>query len=87
MEVTFNLPDEIVNDLQGGVDVSHQILEALVLERYLRQEISLGKLSELLGLSLSQAEFFLDQHNARLPYTSEMLEEDRRSMLTLLTKK
>ena len=56
-----------------------RVLEALTLQRYLAEEISLGRLAELLGLNRPEAEAFLDRNNARLPYTREMLEEDRRN--------
>lgn len=52
----------------------------MVLQRYLTQDISLGRLSELLSLNRWEAEAFLDRNNARLPYTQEMLEEDRRNL-------
>ena len=56
------------------------LLEAVVLQRYLAEEISLGRLAELLGLNRWEAEEFLDKHHARLPCTAEMLEQDRRNL-------
>ena len=84
MQVTIKLPDEIVNGLGGEAEVPRSVLEAILLQRYLTEEISLGKLAELLGLSRYDAEAFLDRNNARLPYTREMLEEDRRSLAKAL---
>jgi predicted HTH domain antitoxin len=78
MEVTLKLPDEIAEGLGRETEVPRRVLEALVLQRYLSEEISIGRLAELLGLSRTEAEGFLDRHNARLPYTRKMLEEDRR---------
>ena len=78
MQVTIKLPDEIAEGLGCDAEIPRRVLEALVLQRYMSEEISLGRLSELLNLSSREAEEFLDRNNARLPYTREMLEEDRR---------
>ena len=80
MQVTLKLPDEIAEGLDREAELPRRVLEALVLQRYLSEEISLGRLAELLGLSRAEAEGFLDRNNARLPYTREMLEEDRRDL-------
>jgi predicted HTH domain antitoxin len=80
MQVTVKVPDEIAEGLGRGAEVPRRVLEALVLQRYLTQEISLGRLAELLGLSRIEAEEFLDRNNARMPYTRDMLLEDRRNL-------
>jgi predicted HTH domain antitoxin len=80
MQVTVKLPDEIAAGLGREAEVPRRVLEALLLQRYLTEEISFGRLAELLGFSRSQAEEFLDRNNARLPYTREMLEADRRNL-------
>jgi predicted HTH domain antitoxin len=80
MQVTLKLPDEIVDGLGCGAEIPRRVLEALILQRYMAEEISLGRLAELLGLNRREAEDFLDRHNARLPYTREMLEEDRSNL-------
>jgi predicted HTH domain antitoxin len=78
--VTVKLPDEITEGLGGEAEISRRVVEAVVLQRYLTQEISLTRLAELLEFDRWQAEAFLDRNNARLPYTQEMLEEDRRNL-------
>jgi len=80
MQVTVKLPDEIMEGLGSDAEIPRRVLEALILQRYMTEEISLGRLAELLGLNRWEAEAFLDRHNARLPYTMEMLEEDRRNL-------
>jgi predicted HTH domain antitoxin len=84
MQVTIKLPDEIAEGLGREAEVARRVLEALVLQRYLTEEISLGRLAELLNLGRMEAEEFLDRNNARLPYTREMLEEDRRNLAQVL---
>jgi predicted HTH domain antitoxin len=80
MQVTVKVPDEIAAGLGRGPEIPRRVLEALVLQRYLTQEISLGRLAELLGLSRIEAEEFLDRNNARMPYARDMLLEDRRNL-------
>lgn len=80
MQVTVKLPDEIARNLGQAAEIPRRILEAVVLQRYWAEEISLGRLAELLGMSRWDTEAFLDRHNARLPYTRRMLEEDRRNL-------
>jgi predicted HTH domain antitoxin len=86
MQVTVKLPDEIAEALGEAAEAPRRVLEALVLQRYLAEEISLGRLAELLELSRTAAEEFLDRNNARLPYTREMLEEDRRNLGQILAE-
>ena len=80
MQVTVKLPDEIAQGLGRESEVPRRVVEALVLHRYLAEEISVGRLAELLKLTHSEAEAFLDRNNARLPYTRDMLDEDRRNL-------
>ena len=80
MQVTVKLPDEIAQGLGHDSEVPRRVVEAVLLQRYLAEEISLARLAELLQLSRSEAEAFLDRNNARLPYTRKMLEEDRRNL-------
>ena len=87
MQVTVKLPDEIVEGLGCDAEIPRRVLEALILQRYMTEEISLGRLAELLGLSRWEAEAFLDRHNARLPYTMEMLEEDRRNLAEVFCRR
>jgi predicted HTH domain antitoxin len=87
MELTVKLPDEIAEGLGRQADANRRVLEALVLARYLSEEISLGRLAELLVASRVEAEAFLDRHNARLPYTRQMLEEDRRHLRDALGRR
>ena len=87
MQVTVELPDEIAQQLGSNAEMPRRILEAVALQRYLAEEISLSRLGEVLGLDRWEAEAFLDKHNARLPYTQAMLEADRRNLSKLLEGK
>jgi predicted HTH domain antitoxin len=85
--MTVKLPDEVTEGLGPDAEVARRIVEAVVLQRYLAEEISLSRLAELLGLSRWEAEAFLDRNNARLPYTQEMLEEDRRNFAEMFGRR
>jgi hypothetical protein len=83
MQVTIQLPDEIAQQLGNAAEIPRRLLEAIVLQQYLAHRIPQGKLAQILGLSRWEAEDFLDSHNARHPYTREMIEEDRRVLQEL----
>jgi predicted HTH domain antitoxin len=83
MQVTMTLPDEITQEWGQGAEIPRRILEAVVLQRYLAEEISAGRVAELLGLSRFETETFLDHNNARLPYTRQMLDEDRLNLMKI----
>jgi predicted HTH domain antitoxin len=80
MQIIVTLPDEIFEGLGGQSEAPRRVLEALVLQRYLAEEISQARLAELLSLSRFGADQFLSRHNARLPYTKNMLDQDRRNL-------
>ena len=63
MEVTLHIPDEIAKRLAAGGDVSRRALEAVALEGYRDQTLTLHQVSEMLGLFRVQTEDFLGQHH------------------------
>lgn len=67
MEVTLRIPDRVAARLAAtGGDLSRQALEALALEGYRDQALTLFEVSEMLGLSRIQTEDFLGQHQLAL---------------------
>jgi predicted HTH domain antitoxin len=71
MEVTLHIPDYIAKRLAAGGDVSRRALEAVALEGYREQTLTLYRVSELLGLSRVQTEDFLGQHHVPLAVINE----------------
>lgn len=71
MEVTLRIPDEIAKRLAAGGDVSRRALEALALEGYRDQTLTLLQISEMLGLSRVETEDFLGQHHVPLASIEE----------------
>lgn len=69
MEVTLRIPDEVAKRLSvNGQDVSRCLLEAIALEGYREQILTLYQVSEILGLTRVETEDFLGRH--RVPLAS-----------------
>jgi hypothetical protein len=86
MEVTVELPDDIVRHLGEPNKMPRQMLEAFAAEAYRAQRISRRQLSQLLALDYWQTEEFLTQHEARRPFTLDDLQIDRQSLASLPEK-
>jgi len=72
MEVTLHIPDDVAQRLAAsGGDVSRRALEALALEGYREQTLTLYQVSEMLGLSRVETEDFLGQHHIPLSAIGE----------------
>jgi hypothetical protein len=72
MEVTFHIPDGIAKRLSAaGGDVSRRALEAIALEGYRDQTLTLYQVSEMLGLSRVETEDFLGRHQVPLALIGE----------------
>jgi len=72
MEVILRIPDEIAQRFSAeGADVSRRALEALALEGYRDQTLTLYQVSEMLGLSRVETEDFLGQHHVPLSAIGE----------------
>jgi predicted HTH domain antitoxin len=67
MEVILRIPDDVAQLLaSAGGDVSRRALEALALQGYREQALTLYQVSETLGLSRVETEDFLGRHNVPL---------------------
>ncbi len=72
MEVTLRIPDDVAQRLAAdGGDVTRRVLEALALEGYREQALTLYQVSEMLGLSRVETEDFLGQHHVSLSAIGE----------------
>ncbi len=72
MEITLRIPDDIAKRLSaGGGDVSRRALEALAIEGYRDQTLTLYQISEMLGLSRVETEDFLGRHQVPLAVIDE----------------
>jgi predicted HTH domain antitoxin len=60
MEVTLHIPDEVAKQLAPeGADLSRKVLEALAIDGYRKQTLSLYQIGQMLGLTRIEAEDFL----------------------------
>jgi predicted HTH domain antitoxin len=67
MEVILRIPDDVAERRAvGGGDVSRSALEALALEGFREQALTLYQISEMLGLSRVETEDFLGRHHVPL---------------------
>jgi predicted HTH domain antitoxin len=80
MEITLRIPDDVAQQLSAGGDVSRRALEALALQGYREQALSLFQVSEMLGFSRSEAEDFLGRHGVPLANVTEA-DLDREALL------
>jgi predicted HTH domain antitoxin len=72
MEVVLRIPDDVAQRfVDAGGDVSRRALEALALEGYREQTLTLYQVSEMLGLSRIETEDFLGRHNVSLSAIGE----------------
>lgn len=72
METTLRIPDEIAKQLcAAGGDMSRRALEAIALEGYREQTLTIYQISEMLGFSRVEAEDFLGQHRVPLAVMDE----------------
>jgi len=71
MEVTLHIPDDVAQRLAAGGDVSRRALEALALQGYRDQALTLYQVSEMLGLSRVETGDFWGQHRVPLSVIGE----------------
>jgi predicted HTH domain antitoxin len=73
MEVILRIPDEVAERISaaGGGDVSRCALEALALEGYREQTLTLHQVSEMLSMSRVETEDFLGRHHVPLSVIDE----------------
>ena len=72
MEVILHIPDDIAKRRSAaGADVSRRALEAIALEGYREQTLTLYQISEMLGFSRVETEDFLGRHHLPLALIDE----------------
>ena len=86
MNVTVSIPDKFIPGTGPDVDISRRMLEAYAIENYRQVRLSLGQLSELLDLSIDEANAFLKEHQVPLNYTMDDLDADLRAVEMFLKK-
>lgn len=88
MEISISVPDAIAQQLKGHWhDLPRHALEAFVADAYRHQLLTTGQVRQILDLpSRLDVDAFLKQSGAYLHYTEEDLNEDRRTLESLLDR-
>ena len=86
MEITVSIPDGFIPAYSSDDDLARQMLEAYAIENYRNENISLGRLAEILDLSIDEAHGFLKRHNVPSNYDLEDLARDRKTLELFLKK-
>src|SRR5271165_6374834 len=86
MDVIIHIPKGIEEHLEAafGRDLARAAREALAIEGYRTEKLSLGQVAELLDLSATEADEFLKERQVPLLYSLEDLERDRESLKSAL---
>lgn len=67
VEITLHIPDDVAKRLSAaGEDLSRRAIEAIALEGYRDQTLTLYQVSEMLGFSRIETEDFLGRHHVPL---------------------
>lgn len=82
MCVTLTIPETIFE--QSGGEMARELLETAVLEAFRADTISLGRLAEILDLTIDEANGFLKTHNVRHEMTLADVQESREVLNALL---
>jgi predicted HTH domain antitoxin len=74
----LNIPKKLEQQIEAawGQSLSRAAIEALALEGFRRELLSLGQVAELLELSIDQANGFLKSHGVAGDYTTDDLKRD-----------
>jgi predicted HTH domain antitoxin len=84
MNVTLTIP-ETVFELNGG-QIARELLERAALEAFRAGAISLGRLAEILDLTIDEANAFLKAHHTRSEMTAADIEEGRATLKALFSQ-
>lgn len=83
MEVSFQIPDDLVSSVAAAGDLSRRALEAFALEELRADRITEVQLCDMLNLPRIQLDRFLKSHGLFEEYTLEDFEEERRALKEL----
>jgi predicted HTH domain antitoxin len=74
----LNIPQKLTDQIEAawGQPLSRAAVEALALEGFRREALSLGQVAELLGTSVDQANAFLKANRVTGDYTDDDLRRD-----------
>lgn len=80
MDITLQLPDDIVRWLGGEAGVLRSVLELVAVHGYRQRKLSRAQVARFVSLDYWQTEEVLTCLDAKRPYTLADLEVDRRTL-------
>lgn len=84
MQITIELPDDIVNQLQSA-NISRRVLELIAADHYRQGRIGAAEVRRILNFSSRWETYeFLKREKAYLPYTEADLEQDAQTIRDVL---
>jgi hypothetical protein len=83
MDVTFQIPDALVDSVTAAGDLPRRALEAFALEELRAGRITEVQLCDMLSLARIQVDAFLKSHGVFEEYTLEDFEEERSALKEL----
>jgi hypothetical protein len=83
VDVTFQIPDALVESVTAEGDLPRRALEAFALEELRAGRISEPQLCEMLGLARIQLDGFLKSHGVFHDYTRADFERERATLKRL----
>lgn len=84
MQITIELPDDIANQLQP-VNASRRVLELITADHYRQGRIGAAEVRRMLDFASRWETYeFLKHEKAYLPYTEDDLEQDGKTIRSLL---
>ncbi len=87
MQVLLTIPDDVAAELESeGSNLGRRALEALAIEGYRDEALSLGQVAEMLGLSINEADGLLKARGVALPLPPEDFAHDGMALEKLLSK-
>ena len=86
MQITIELPDEIVNQFQLQPNhISRRILELIAADNYRQGRMGAAEVRRMLNFSSRWETYeFLKREKAYLPYTEDDLEQDVKAIRSVL---
>jgi predicted HTH domain antitoxin len=89
MPVTIDIPEKLAEQLEAawGGDLAQAAKEALAVEGYRADKLSMGQVAALLDLSIDAADGFLKARGVDPKYTPDDLDRDVASLERLLARK
>lgn len=86
MDVTIQVPDDVAARLRGAHEMPRHFLEAFAADAYRAGKLTRHEVSVLLGFDYWQTETFLNEREARRPYSLDDLNIDRQSLARMDAK-